>query len=298
MTLAHTYNLRGEREETAADVGGTADFLNTYTYDFIGQMTRLEQTGQSGGASVADKRADHEYQTDEEYEYDDNGNRTMTSYSTGTSNRLLSAGRILFRTADSPAQLGIRLRACYDRVVRDITSTNFGLVIAYLLPGFVVLIGASYFSETMQAWLGATPSDSPTVGGFLYVTVGSIAAGVAASTVRWVLIDTLHHWTGLREPRWDFSRLGPNTAAFEVLIEVHYRYYQFHANMVVAVAFAYAARKQALGLWSAPEPLDFAFLVLEGILLLGSRDTLLKYYTRVGQLLGAAEGTALKQAPR
>ncbi|MEZ6146946.1 MAG: hypothetical protein R3B91_16325 [Planctomycetaceae bacterium] len=63
--------------------------------------------------------------------------------------------------------------------------------------------GGSHHSQTLQGWLGQSSGELPTVGGFLYVTLGSIAyAGMMASTLRWLLIDTLHHWTGLRQPRW------------------------------------------------------------------------------------------------
>lgn len=159
-------------------IGATDDFLNTYTWDALSRLTRIEQEGQVGGNSVSEKRvdlaynaagqyttisryedlaatdlvatttygydgmgrltsldhdqdttslasyswtyddagritqfvspdgttdytyddfgqltaADHTYQTDETYTYDATGNRTMTGYSTGGNNRLLSDG--------------------------------------------------------------------------------------------------------------------------------------------------------------------------------------------------------------
>ncbi len=42
-------------------IGGTADFLNTYTYDALDRLTRVDQVGQSGGNSVAEKRVDLAY---------------------------------------------------------------------------------------------------------------------------------------------------------------------------------------------------------------------------------------------
>jgi len=52
------------------------DGTSNYTYDSTSQLTA----------------ADHDYQADESYTYDANGNRTMTGYSTGTNNRLLNDG--------------------------------------------------------------------------------------------------------------------------------------------------------------------------------------------------------------
>ena len=172
-------------------------------------------------------------------------------------------------------------------VVKDVSSSNFGLLIGFVLPGFTVLWGMSYFSETISHWLAGS-STTPTVGGFLYVTLASVAAGVMVSTVRWAVIDTIHHWTGLRQPEWDFSRLRQSVAAYNVLNEIHYKYYLFHSNHLVALLLVYLARRIHLGFFTAPWGwLDLGFLVLSVILFVGSRDTLRKYYTRVGQLLGS-----------
>jgi hypothetical protein len=113
--------------------------------------------------------------------------------------------------------------------IKESSLESFGLLIAYVLPGVIALLGVSYFSDPVRSWLGSSAADAPTVGGFLYVTLASIAAGLTASTVRWLIVDTLHHWTGIRQPRWDFSRLQANVGAFDVLIEIHYKFYQFYA---------------------------------------------------------------------
>ena len=60
----------------------------------------------------------------------------------------------------------------------DLTEKNFGLVIAYLLPGFVTLWGLSHFSPTIQTWLTSSQSGAPSVSGFLYVTLVSLALGL------------------------------------------------------------------------------------------------------------------------
>src|SRR5437763_832294 len=117
------------------------------------------------------------------------------------------------------------------RFMKEVTSSNFGLLIAFLLPGFTSLWGASYFSETVGHWL-SDAGTTPTVGGFMYVTLASVAAGVTVSTVRWAVLDTIHRWTGLPQPAWDFSRLQDNVVAYNVLNEIHYKYYQFHGNLL------------------------------------------------------------------
>jgi len=165
--------------------------------------------------------------------------------------------------------------------VQSISKDNFGPLIAFLLPGFVALWGVSYVSAPIRSWLAVSADDDPTVGGFLYVTLASVVAGITVSTIRWMLIDTIHHSTGVQRPAWDFSRLQDNAAAFDILNELYYRYYQFYANMVVAILFTLVLRH-------ASSPLDLvqldatdgAAVLLALMFFTGSRDSLQKYYRR------------------
>src|SRR5262249_36119232 len=67
-----------------------------------------------------------------------------------------------------------------------------------------------------------------TVGGFLYGTLGSVAAGMLVSAIRWAVLDTLHHRTGIPQPAWNFTRFSTHAAAFDSLVQDHYRYYQHY----------------------------------------------------------------------
>lgn len=166
--------------------------------------------------------------------------------------------------------------------MKTATTESFGLLIAYLIPGFIALWGASYFSNDVQSWMGMAERSTETIGGFLYGTVAAIGAGLTVSTVRWVLIDPIHHWTGIHPPTWDVANLHVHTTVLEILIESYYRYYQFYANSVVAMVFAASSR------WLADEFswLEFALsLGLSAVFLAGSRNTLRKYYEQVRSIL-------------
>jgi len=164
--------------------------------------------------------------------------------------------------------------------VQSVSNANFGPLIAYLVPGATVLLGFSPFSPVLQAWFASTPATAPSLGGFLYLTVTSLAVGMTVSAIRWAVVDTLHAHTGLPLPPLDFSRLGTNVEAFALLIEIHYRHYQFYANMLVATAIAYACYRLHLGWhgsWGWP---DAGIATLEAIYFAMSRDTLWKYKRR------------------
>lgn len=169
----------------------------------------------------------------------------------------------------------------------EVSTKNFGILIAYLLPGFVTLWGISFFSETVRSWLGASTLNAPTVGGFLYVTLGSVAAGLVISIIRWAMVDGIHHETGIPEPVWKFTQFEQKMAAFEGLVENHYRYYQFNANMLVALAFTYTAwlMSRGVGFYRAGW-MNLVFIALEIVFWIGSRDTLRKYYQRTADVLG------------
>jgi hypothetical protein len=170
--------------------------------------------------------------------------------------------------------------------VNDVSPSNFGLLIGFLLPGFMVLWGVSYSSATVRLWLTG-PDATPSVGGFMFVTLASVAAGVTVSTVRWAVLDTIHRWTGLTQPEWDFSRLHDRVAAYNVLNDIHYKFYLFHGNALLALIFVYTSRRIHAGFVTPPVGLlDLGFVALSVILFVGSRDCLRKYYQRVGQLLG------------
>lgn len=171
--------------------------------------------------------------------------------------------------------------------MQSVSNANFGPLIAYLVPGATVLGGVSQFSPLLQSWFATGICPSPTIGGFLYLTVASIAAGMTVSAVRWALLDTLHALTGLPSPRLDFSRLGRNVQAYSLLIEIHYKHYLFYSNMFVATAIAYGCYRTRLGtLWPLGWP-DAVFAFLEVVFFATSRDTVRKYYARGQQLLGA-----------
>jgi len=84
-------------------------------------------------------------------------------------------------------------------------------------------------------------------------------------------------------PTLDFANLHGRVEEFQLLIEIHYRHYQFYANMLVCVAIGYLGYRLDAG-WTRPGLTELGVLVVEPVFLLASRDTLRKYYGRTAQL--------------
>lgn len=172
-------------------------------------------------------------------------------------------------------------RRCYGFPVsvKDTVPGHFGLLIVYVIPGFTALQGLPSASTPLLAKELLGSGTDASLAGFLYGTVAAVTAGLIVSAVRWLVLDTLHHRTGLRRPPLDFASLDRNVAAFEFLVQNHYWYYQFYANMVVALAWACATagdQRSARG---------WVYGLLIALFLLASRDALGRYYERVGGLL-------------
>lgn len=166
-----------------------------------------------------------------------------------------------------------------------VTRDSFGPLVAYLVPGATVLWGLSFFSTTLQSWFILTRPDAPSLGGFLYLTVAAVAAGMTVNAIRWAVIDTVHKMTGLQSAPMDFSRLGQNVEAFSLLIEIHYNHYQYHANMAVATVIAYACYRIQLDSLQTWGWADLTVVILEIVFIAMSRDTLRKYHSRGEQVL-------------
>ena len=162
---------------------------------------------------------------------------------------------------------------------QDPTVTNFGIFIAYVLPGFTAIQGWPFVSRSGADQLFTLAGHESSLVGFLNGTMEAMIAGLTISAVRWLVLDSLHHRTGIRPPQWDFELLDKSVAGFEFLIQIHYRYFKFYGNMVIALAWGYATTGITLG-WRG-----ITYWLLGALFFLGSRDALRKYYARAGQLL-------------
>lgn len=157
----------------------------------------------------------------------------------------------------------------------EVSQRNFGLLIAYVVPGVIMLWGMSFVVPDLRPWLLQLPSEPPTFGGFLYLLLAGITLGMLTSVVRWAVIDSIHHATGLPRPEWSDEMLDERLEGYDWIVENHYRYYQFYANTLVALL-------ASLVLWRASLPnhvagigwFDFSIVILAAMLFAGSRSAL------------------------
>lgn len=170
------------------------------------------------------------------------------------------------------------------------SSRQFGLIIAYVLPGFIALAGIAPVLPAVAEWLRPVPSGQFdfSVGPPLYSILTAMALGLVLSCFRWVLIDHAHQWMGVKRPAWEDSQLDRVLGAFDYLVQSHFRYYEWCGNTLLAVLWAYAVNR-SLGTISLFSPItDVAVGVLLLVLFVASRSALANYYNRTRRLIGTA----------
>lgn len=162
-----------------------------------------------------------------------------------------------------------------------LNDRQFGILIAYVIPGSIIVHGLSYHWPVAASWFG--PDRQPTIAGFLFITLASVACGLGVSTVRWLTVDWFLHLLGIQQTRWNIAVLREHLPAIEMLVLYTYRYYQFHSNCFVAIP-AWFVLRSLRGQWVSLGGMVCLFAV-ETILLAGARDTLKKYHDRTNEIL-------------
>ncbi|XZE53975.1 hypothetical protein SH139x_005752 [Planctomycetaceae bacterium SH139] len=159
---------------------------------------------------------------------------------------------------------------------------SFGILIAFVVPGWIGILGLSYVYPLFDAWLAGPLDASPTVGGFLFALLASVALGTGFSTIRWLIVDPLIGLTLEPTKKPHFEHLRGSHDAMRFLVESHYRFYQFHGNILIAIIIAASSRWYAMGFDQAEGGICLLTLV---VLTLGARDTKSKYDLRVAELM-------------
>jgi hypothetical protein len=166
------------------------------------------------------------------------------------------------------------------------SSKQFGYLIAYLLPGFIALVGVAPLFPGLARWLRPVGSGDFGLGPPLYAVLGAMAMGLVLSCFRWVFLDSIHHAMGVRRPVWNDGKLQEVLEGFDYLVQAHFRFYEFTGNALVALVVAYALNRMLGTLPFLGVGTDLGMVVVVSVLFTASRDALGKYYTRTGLLVG------------
>ncbi|MDX1930565.1 MAG: hypothetical protein SFV81_28840 [Pirellulaceae bacterium] len=139
---------------------------------------------------------------------------------------------------------------------------------------------------SMGAAWPLTESRLDQFGALLLLLIAATATGIILSAVRWLILDHLHHATGIQAPALDFRNLERKQASFMLVVENNYRFYLFYGNTLMGMlllgltAFSKDAQLTRLD--------GVRWLALSVVLYFASRDSLSRYYTRARLIMGEA----------
>lgn len=160
--------------------------------------------------------------------------------------------------------------------VKELSSTSFGYLIAFLLPGIFGLYALGRWFPEIQDVLKRVLTPDATVGPSFIVLMVAIGVGVCISGVRFFLFErAIFH--GRKAP--DYHDMDDKALARQTAIVDHlYRFHQFYGNCAVATLILYAAwvriwhhmLSQSIG-WT------LGFVALETLLVASACDSFIKY---------------------
>lgn len=185
-----------------------------------------------------------------------------------------------------------------DDSVNPFSSINFGLLIAYLLPGLTSLYALTYFSSRIAALFDAVLDKDKNLGASFLILVGSLVVGLIISAFRDLVLDRVHYKTGVKSVAFNYGKFvdKDKRSVLEDLIGNKYRFYQFYGNIMVAFLFLLIAR---LSQGNIRDHLLMSILnaLAVIILFLASRDALrdmFNTYEGIEAEIDGAAGTADK----
>jgi hypothetical protein len=169
--------------------------------------------------------------------------------------------------------------------MKDITSTSFGYVIAFLLPGLIGLYGLGYFSETLSsALLSPGKNAEAAIGPFLLLMLAALIVGLLVSAARWLLFEKcICKSKSFGAGHFAKLGVGEKLTAFKAVVEEHYRYHQFYGGCAISFVVMYTgwlcSNHATVSCWRIVG-WTLALTAIEAITVTGAIDSYEKYIDR------------------
>ena len=174
---------------------------------------------------------------------------------------------------------------------------DFGQIIAFLAPGFLVLFSYASGLPADSRWISLATQKDQSVGVFFLVFLASLSIGLVVSGIRDLTVDSILRWlhkAGGGVTRVNWSRLTKDKTRLLLLARDNYfRFYQFYANSAVAIAAAAIIGRVSS---STSSPWLTAAEVIAALALLGAAKRELGRYLDAVEELGLG-ASSMKRRP-
>jgi hypothetical protein len=180
--------------------------------------------------------------------------------------------------------------------LKDVSSTTFGYLVAFLLPGLVGLYGLGFWSTEVSGFLLKPAQDSQaTVGPSVLVLLAGLVTGLLVNALRAPLFEDLICKDVSYEPHF-FQKIGAadRITTFRVFVDELFRYHQFYGGILIALIPMFSGWAWNNRRVYAPQTIGvvtLVFLLLEWTLFYNAKANYARFVNRVNEL---ARGYASK----
>ena len=119
--------------------------------------------------------------------------------------------------------------------MKDLTSTSFGYVIGFLLPGMLGIYGFSKWFFSLQSLLQPIVKADATVGPSVVFLLSAVGMGLCVSSARYFIFEKWLYRKRCLSPEMYKGLNADKLALHKSLAEEHYRYHQFYGGCAVSV---------------------------------------------------------------
>ena len=162
--------------------------------------------------------------------------------------------------------------------MKDLTSTSFGYIIAFLLPGMFGLYAVSFWSPPASVLMQPVLKADTTVGPSIVLLLIAVGVGVWISAARWVLFEEWMYRKRRLPADMYKSFDSEKLTLHKTFAEEHYRYHQFYGGCAISLLILFAGWAHANWQWDAHTAwVVVGFVFLEVLLERAASDTYGKY---------------------
>ncbi len=150
--------------------------------------------------------------------------------------------------------------------VKDLTSTSWGYLIAFLLPGVLGIYALSFWFPELGVMLQPIKKADATVGPSVVLLLIAVGVGLCLSAARYFVLQKRLYKKKSLSDAFNKTLTPEKLAVLRAYAEEHYRYHQFYGGCFIAVLILYTGWLH--GQWPFKGAIPHALLVTAGFILL------------------------------
>ncbi|MGB8128326.1 MAG: hypothetical protein WCG81_00880 [Candidatus Angelobacter sp.] len=173
--------------------------------------------------------------------------------------------------------------------MKELTSTSFGYIIAFLLPGLLGLYALALWFTGINTLLEPALSPQTTIGPSLFLLFCALTLGLLLSAMRHFIFERWLCESHKFAPNvFRELRKNENLVAFTAVVEQHYRYHQFYGGCAVAMFILFP--RWMWNHWSELGCLKgwatiALFALFQAMIIETARDSFVKYVNRANEIV-------------